>query len=92
MGATIVIGVLPSRFSYDKHSAFYAIMSVLATLFVFLLAFASPSKQAKAYIGAWRNLDQAIINGDLTKDEAAVADVLASIQHGEEILSGKDPF
>jgi type IV secretory pathway component VirB8 len=92
ISATVLVGVLPSSYPFDKHASFYGVMSILATLFVFLVAFASPSKQAKAYIGAWRHLDQAIVTGDLTQDETAIQSVLSAIQRGEELLSGKDPF
>lgn len=92
MAATALVGILPSSISFESHAAFYAVLSSTATVFVFLVAFSSPSKQSKAYIGAWRHLDQAIVSGNLTQDETAIKRVLAAIEKGEEILSGKDPF
>jgi len=90
--ATVLVGILPSSISFPNHAGLYAVLSTLAAVFVFLLAFTSPSKQAKAYIAAWRHLDRAIIRNESRAGASSADEIRAAIDFGEEILSGKDPF
>lgn len=90
MGATVAAGVLPSRYEFSSHTGLYTTLSIAATLLVFLLAFTSPTKQARMYMTAWRLLDGAVTDtliGDMDASELA-----SKIKEGEDILSGKDPF
>ncbi len=91
--ATILVGVLPSAISYSRDSFLYAVLSILASLFVFLLAFTSPSKQARSYIAAWRTVDKAMVEPHSTTGTNDVASrITLAIFQGEDLLSGKDPF
>lgn len=93
ISATILVGILPSTISYSQDALLYSVLSILASLFVFLLAFTSPSKQARSYIAAWRLIDMAIIEVQSTMDKSAVASrITTAILQGEQLLSGKDPF
>jgi uncharacterized membrane protein YdbT with pleckstrin-like domain len=68
------------------------LLSVLAVLTVGFVAFANPSKQARAYIAAWRLLNDKLLDYELTGTPEAVKEVKEAINEGEKILAGKDPY
>jgi hypothetical protein len=57
VGLTLSATMIPLR--YDQPTLVLG-LSAAATLFVFFLAFAAPSKQSRSYIAAWRFLDARI--------------------------------
>lgn len=90
IAATSLGGILPTVLDYSEHKLTYAVLAIAAVLFVFLAAFTSPSKQARMYMAAWRDLDLAYLAW--MADSQKVAEVLGALKTGEGFLSGKDPF
>lgn len=63
-----------------------------ATVFFAAFAVLTPSRNARAFIAAWRILnDQYLRSECLDEDDVCVA-LVDAIRRGEEIISGRDPF
>jgi hypothetical protein len=91
IGLTLATAALPSMVGTD-HKVLFPSLSLIAALLVALVAFSTPSKQARSYIAAWRVLDEALLQHERARSPDSLDGVLKAIREGEEILSGKDPY
>lgn len=89
VGLTLTATVLP--LVVDQPEAVLA-LSGTAAMFVAVLAFTSPSKQARSYIASWRLLDERLGNYRLDPSDDNLGRLVAGVAEGEKILAGKDPY
>ena len=87
MTLTLMGVLLPTLVGRDNQSI--PVFAAAATVAVAVLAFTTPSKQARKYIEAWRILDDAVLRYPLDHDMIKLINAVAK---GEEALGNKDPY
>jgi hypothetical protein len=67
-----------------------SILSLLAAICMGLITFLMPSKRARAYVAAWRLLNDAC-NRYINDDTFTIKELLDAQKKGEDIISNSDP-
>ena len=92
LGLTLGGAALPAMIGTRHNEYLFPLLAGIATLLVAVLAFSTPSKQARSYIAAWRYLDSRLARFELCKTRQALEEVVKAVEEGERILAGKDPY